>query len=97
MPTISECIFTISEVTYFSLQNSDFFTTLHLESRGVGMHIYYAPIGREKLGQSMDTRCRLANFTLVEHILFFSHTLSEKCHFRSRLKNAKVVFSALVW
>ena len=32
MPTISECIFTISEVTYLSLQNSDFFTTLHLES-----------------------------------------------------------------
>ena len=32
MPTISECIFTISEVTYLSLQNSDFLTTLHLES-----------------------------------------------------------------
>ena len=32
MPTISECIYTISEVTYLSLQNSDFFTTLHLES-----------------------------------------------------------------
>ena len=32
MSTISECIFTISEVTYLSLQNSDFFTTLHLES-----------------------------------------------------------------
>ena len=32
MPTISECIFTISEVPYLSLQNSDFFTTLHLES-----------------------------------------------------------------
>ena len=32
MPTISECIFTVSEVTYFSLENSDFFTTLHLES-----------------------------------------------------------------
>ena len=32
MPAISECIFTISEMTYLSLQNSDFFTTLHLES-----------------------------------------------------------------
>ena len=32
MPTISECIFTISEVTYLSLQNNDVFTTLHLES-----------------------------------------------------------------
>ena len=37
MPTIPECIFTISEVTYLSLQNSDFFTALHLESSGFSL------------------------------------------------------------
>ena len=62
MPTISECIFTISEVTYLSLQNSDFFTTLHLESMLMG---FLSPVNLFLLIIWSNLFCKLSSRDLL--------------------------------